>query len=61
MEITSMPEEFDVEKELSGRQYMLALRLQTRKIQSLQQDNPVKGQEINPSSQDNSYKHAKSS
>jgi len=33
MEITSMSQpDFDIERELSGRQYMLALKRQNRKI-----------------------------
>jgi len=41
--------EFDVEGELSGRQYILALRRQNRKIQSIQEFHTVKGQEIRES------------
>jgi hypothetical protein len=39
-------EEFDIEAELSGRQYILALRLQNRKIQSFQELHTTKDQEI---------------
>ncbi len=48
--ITGMSElEFDVEGELSGRQYILALRLQNRKIHSIQEFHTVEGQEIRES------------
>jgi len=38
--------EFDIEGELTGTQYILALRLQNKKIQSMQKVHTTKSQEI---------------